>query len=392
MKHRIQEQYLGKYIRERCKNPHQENFRLSIVDGFAGGGAYKDGSPGSPVILANTVLQTVQGINFEREVNGRSKVNVECLMFLNDADGDAIDLLKNSMAPCVAESKESDSLVKLIPEYSIGKFESKIDMFIEKITDAKCRSVLYYLDQYGYSQVNVPTIFKLMHSAKSVEVFLTYAIDALLTYLQTNNRKALMTSLSHLDIQEGDILTDGEFVSKWGMLGKMERLVHKAFSDVAPYFSPFAIHNPGKWKYWLMHFVKNAQGRVVYNDVLHDTGGLQAHYGGPGLKMLSHNPNDERYSLPFTFNESARRSSREQLYEDVVRSVCDYEGEVDVSRFLLDAYKSTPAHSDDIKTALIENPELEVVTHNGGTRRTHNNIDSTDIIKLKRPMARFFYR
>ena len=388
-KHKILEEYFRAYIRERCKNPMARGFNLAIVDGFAGGGLYTDGSPGSPVILAQTLLKTVAEINVERNTNKNPPVNVKCLMILNDIDKDAIRSLEERMAPCVMESKESGSFVTLRVEYHMGDFEDKVEGFINRITSLKCGNIIYYLDQCGHIHVKKATICKLMKSANSVEVFLTFAIQALLTYLPKNNIEELLKSLRHLEISEDDIFADGGSISSREMLGKIECLVHKLFSDIAPYFSPFAIHNPDGWQYWLMHFVKSPHGRRVYNNVLHANSGLQAHYGRAGLDMLAYNPNDKHSFLFSLFDKSARELSRDQLRGDVVRRVFKNDGVVEMSKFLMDAYKSTAAHSDDIDRVIIESPELDVFTPNGGRRKTHNNIDPRDIIKLK-PLCSIF--
>ena len=389
-KHAVQERYLANYIRERCKNPMWENFNFAIVDGFSGGGVYKGKIPGSPVILANTLLTTVKKINFERTLRGHRTVNVKCLMIMNDLNVDAIHSLKEQMAPCEAKSRESGSGVNLITEYHADKFENKVDEFIKRIASERYGSVLYYLDQCGYSKVAISTIHNLMKSARSVEVFLTYAIQSLLTFLRKDNPEKLANNLNHLGVREDDILTIDERIGKKEMLGQMERLVHNTFSKTSDYFSPFAINNPDGWKYWLMHFVKNAQGRVVFNEVLHSLEGTQAHCGGSGLKMFSHNPKDKHQGALFEFDEWARNSSREQLCEDVVRFMCDYKDEtVDAETFLMHAFKETPALSDDIKTALIDSPDINIITKNGGSRRTHKGIHPTDIIK-KNPQARFY--
>ena len=52
-------------------------------------------------------------------------------------------------------------------------------------------------------------------------------------------------------------------------------------------------------------------------------------------------------------------------------------------------YNATPAHAQDIHSALIENPDIEVITPQGGERRKAGTIDIGDTIKLK-TQASFF--
>jgi three-Cys-motif partner protein len=55
-KHRVLRAYLEKYVSVLTANPKQETMRLTLVDGFAGGGKYldsrtKEERPGSPLIM-----------------------------------------------------------------------------------------------------------------------------------------------------------------------------------------------------------------------------------------------------------------------------------------------------------------------------------------------------
>ena len=50
-KHKILREYFAQYLGVRCQLPQQTQFRLAIVDGFAGGGLYSCGTAGAPFIL-----------------------------------------------------------------------------------------------------------------------------------------------------------------------------------------------------------------------------------------------------------------------------------------------------------------------------------------------------
>jgi len=49
----------------------------------------------------------------------------------------------------------------------------------------------------------------------------------------------------------------------------------------------------------------------------------------------------------------------------------------------------TPAHMDDIRAAMIESPDLEVITEAGGERRKPNTIGRGDIVRMKRQRSFF---
>lgn len=57
--------------------------------------------------------------------------------------------------------------------------------------------------------------------------------------------------------------------------------------------------------------------------------------------------------------------------------------------FYENIYNATPAHSDEINKAIIENDDIQVLTATGGARRTARNIAPTDVIQLKRQRSMF---
>jgi hypothetical protein len=98
--------------------------------------------------------------------------------------------------------------------------------------------------------------------------------------------------------------------------------------------------------------------------------------------MLSYNPDHDRGTL-YLFDDAGRSSAKEQLLEDIPRLISEAGDVIGVGEFYQQAYNATPAHSDDIHTAMIENPDIEVITPSGGRRRTANTIDVDDLLKLK---------
>lgn len=389
---KVLKKYFRAYLLERCKNPIARGFRLAVIDGFSGGGYYKNGSPGSPIIFARTLLDTVREINDHRTSVGMPTVTVCCLMMLNDEDQDVIKLLQENIAPIIVESQEEAFNVKLEIRFSHEKFENHVDHFIDVIKKNRYKNVIYNLDQYGYSAVDHSTIAKLIQSSGSVEIFLTYLIEPLISYLSKNDTKLFNSQLRHLGLTTDSFDIHNGQINKEEWMGIIESTIFYHFRTCAPYMSPFSIHNPDGWRYWLMHFSKVPRARQVYNNVLHDNSSSQAHFGLAGLNMLSYNPGDKR-ALKYLFDEEAREESREQLKEDVARTVRDGGNMIGVDDFYSEIYNETPAHSDDIHTAIMENPDLEIITPSGSPRRKVSGISLQDTIRfIQPPMLKIFYQ
>lgn len=164
-------------------------------------------------------------------------------------------------------------------------------------------------------------------------------------------------------------------------VGAIERLVFETFSSCAPFASPFSIQNPSGWRYWLIHFAKRARARQVYNDVLHANSSSQAHFGRPGLNMLSYNPRED--GVLYLFDMNGRDQALKQLFDDIPRLLDQHGDTMNVGDFYEEVYNLTPAHSDDIHAAMINNPDLEVITPTGGARRSPGSITIADTLRLK---------
>jgi hypothetical protein len=71
------------------------------------------------------------------------------------------------------------------------------------------------------------------------------------------------------------------------------------------------------------------------------------------------------------------------------RLVTGFGDAVGVGQFYSSIYNMTPAHMDDIHAAMIENPDLEIVTEAGGERRKPNTIRPDDTLRMKKQRTMF---
>lgn len=381
-KHKILREYIFDYLTVRCKLPQQERFRLAIVDGFSGGGRYQCGTAGSPLIFIEELKHALESVNTHRAVQGLAAIEIECLLICNDANRDAIELLKVCITAIQVDITQNCRKLHLHVEYLNDFFEAAYPKIKELLRNGRYRSVLFNLDQCGDSHVERATLLDIMHSYPAAEIFYTFMISSLLAFLQKNQPEQLRVRLDYLGMMSNDIQTLDVLMSRNDWLGTAEKIVFDTFRLCAPYVSPFSINNPGGWRYWLIHFANAYRARQVYNNVLHDNATLQAHFGRSGLNMLSYDPRHENGTL-YLFDGGGRASAKDQLFGDIPRLVTESGDAVSVMDFYQSIYNITPAHADDVHTAIIENPDLEVITPAGGQRRKANTIGVSDVIKLK---------
>lgn len=385
---KILREYFFQYLDVRCKLPQQEKFRLAIVDGFAGGGQYKCGTSGSPLIFLEELSRAVEIINLNRAIQSLGQIEIECLLILNDANRDAFEVLKNNIAPRQAEIIESQSKLHLRIEWFNENFEDAYPKMKALLESGRFRNVLFNLDQCGHSHVDENTLHDIMASFKSAEIFYTFVINSLIAFLHKKNPEKLKSQLKYLNLgSEYFKQLEGVYTQKlW--LGTAERIVFDTLSKCAPFVSPFSINKPNGWDYWLIHFANNYRARQVYNNVLHENSTFQAHFGRSGLNMLSFAPSDEQGTLHL-FDQNGRIHSKNQLMDDIPKLVNEFGDVLNVGTFYENVYNITPAHSDDINSTLIENPDLEIITPVGGERRKANTISVEDVIRLKRQRSFF---
>lgn len=384
-KHKVLEEYLYDYMFVRCSNPRQERFRLAIVDGFCGGAKYECGAPGSPIIFVETIRKAVTALNLSRASEGLRPIEVDLLLIINDLDPAVIDLCKMNLASVVMGAVEEEPRLNVTTVDFNEAFEDVYPRIKELIDRSGFSgSVIFNLDQCGHSYVKSSTIADILGSYPSPEIFYTFAIEALLTYLQSNNREQLEKRFANFNVDHkvlDDLDALASIANKNSWLGAAERTVFDAFKQHGGYVSPFSINNPSGYRYWLIHFAKRYRAREVYNQVMHKNSTEQAHFGRSGLQMLSYDPQQE--GELYLFRDEDRVRARDQLYEDIPRAIANGGDALEVGDFYAGIFNQTPAHSDDIRAAIIENPDLKVLTTGGGERRVANTIKVGDIIKLR---------
>jgi len=388
-KHNILKEYFREYLITRCKLPHQERFRLAVIDGFCGAGLYKCGAFGSPMIFLDVLNETSKEININRAAQGMRPIDIECFLLFNDVEQRAISNLKENSAGLLADIRDNNSKLFIRTEYFSKKFDVVYPQIKSILEKAKYRNVIFNLDQCGYSKVNIDTVHEIMSYWPSAEAFLTFSIDTIKTYFSREEAKnSVLKKYPELTNEIYTALNDGEqLISKNEWLGLIEQLVFQKLKRCAPFVSPFSINNPKGWRYWLLHFANRAPARRVYNDILHTNSTCQAHFGHSGLNMLSFDPREE--GTLYLFDGSSREKAKSELNEDIPRLLSQHGDTLKISDFNLEIYNGTPAHSDDILEVLISNPDLEVITDLGNPRRSANAVRETDFLRLTKQITMF---
>jgi hypothetical protein len=91
----------------------------------------------------------------------------------------------------------------------------------------------------------------------------------------------------------------------------------------------------------------------------------------------------------YVFDEVGLAQAKAQLHDDIPRFITNYGDAIAVGEFYAGIYNETPAHMLDINSAIIDNPDLEVITEDGGERRKANTIKISDTLRVKHQRSFF---
>ncbi len=388
----ILKDYFAQYLRVKC-SPMVRHFRIAIVDGFAGGGIYQDDIFGSPLIFLQELKDFLQEDNAKRSIQGLPELSIECLFIVNETDPEANEKLYAQLKKFKADSdtlKEKLNLKILKLQKPFIEAYPKIK---EILLNKRFQNVLFNIDPCGYSQVNFATLRDIMNSFKNVEIFYTFMIGALLQFasLKQDRIHLIKNNIKKLGFTSEDFFNNKTSWKKSEWLGAAERMIHAEFSNIANFVSPFAINQECSigYNYWLLHFANNYRAREVYNNVLHNNAKGSAHFGRSGLKMLEYT--SEERGKEFNFSGNMREESKKVLDYDIPKFISEFGDGMSVGDFRSAIYNDTPAHSTDINSVLIENPDIEVLTDKERERRSKNSILITDFIRLKKQASFHIY-
>ena len=379
-KHKILREYLSEYLAVRCRIPQQTRFRIAIVDGFCGAGRYSDSSPGSPLIFLETLRTVTQEINVRRSVEKMATIEFECVLVFNDFNQDVVEALKKNIASEIEHCRHINHLTINTHFMSLPFVEAYKSMRSVLNRHRVTRNVFFNLDQYGNSHVPQDILKDILVTYQSAEVLLTLSSQSLITFLPKSDLDKTQKLLGRHGVSFQQLRDAVEGKSGREQKGVFEQLVFESYKECAPFVSPFAINNPTGWQYWLLHLANEPKARQVYNNILHANAQTQGHYGRAGLHMLSYDPSLEIQDYLFTALDRERAFA--ELYDDIPNVVSEFGNSVSLGEFFQSISNETPAHSDDIAKAIIENPDLTVFTEKGGKRRTYNTLKESDTLIL----------
>lgn len=407
-KHVVITSYLSRYI-EKLYSNSKGYIRLSIVDGFAGGGIYlnevdKSIEFGSPVKIMNTVAQA------ETELPEKfgKKVSIKPRYYFVEKNAKAVRVLKEVLnREKLTPFKDENSQV------IEGDILDHWHSIIEKIKgEGRTHRALFILDQYGYKDVPLLYIQELFKAMPKAEVILTFAVDWLIDYLSDKPeyidrcQRRLMSLGLNLDVKD-IVHTKKSKPEGEGRLIIQDLLSEELSKNCgAKYFTRYFIRSTGKGikdshrDIWLVHMsqhdiARDEMAKVHWNEANH----ISTHSGFQGLDdngliRLGYSIRlDEKIlgqiNLDYNFDKEKNYNDSKYILLNQIPDLLwkmSSKGPFQFSELMAEIANHTPASSDlmkDVIHYLLDSKDIVVQCPKKGTRRKKGSaIQFCDIIKV----------
>ncbi len=382
----IIEEYLEIYLKTLTQHRHMKELKLTIIDGFSGGGIYRFENrkvEGSPLIVLKTINKSKIEINFGREQKKLKPINFNIKSIFIEKNRDTFDFLIKTLKDRNLDSNP----IKTIH----GKFQNNIDNIIKLIKkDSKRKNsperAIFILDQYGYSDASIVEVNKIFRNLNNAEVILTFSVDALIDYLSERTIPILNKTMAFTK-QDIEYLFDTKKDND-----KNRKLLQYIFYKAivtkvgAKFYTPFFIKSDKTHRaYWLFHFSSHSKARDEMIKLHWNKENTFKHYGRAGLNMLGYDSNCNN-SL-FAFDSLAKQESINSLEKEIPKIIYSYEDGVVFENLKNDILNFTPATIDMIKESLeneIHYNDIIISSKDDNIRKKSSTIKNDDIIKAKK--------
>lgn len=389
-KHEVLRAYVVEYIQTLVTSPRHDQLRLTLVDGFAGGGIYEHETTkkivlGSPFVLLDAVKEAQAALSASR--TKPFQMNVDYVFV--EIEKEAYALLDKTLRAYGHGGRIGKDI-----QLMHGSFETdaaRIKNFISNKSPRNGRSI-FFLDQYGYSQVPAPLIRSIFRELPAAEVILTFHVGSFLTYANDENAKSMLQQMDAPDALKGRSIDDIKSNEKDFRLF-IQSLLYPALVKAcgAGFYTLFFIRTDGHGDYWLVHLSQHHRARDVMTRVHWAKNNYFIHYGGPGIDMfhaLGYDPaHDATYTrqgslkFGFEFDDAAAKTSTDTLMEQLPRLIFSNEAGISFGQLFATTCNTSPADSDKYKEALaklVALKEIEIKSPDGKRRFKASTITDKD--------------
>ncbi len=238
-KHAVLRSYVARYIDVLTSNPRRDGLKLTLVDGFAGGGEYLfqgQTVPGSPMILLQEIAVARARLGQAR----RKPFLLDAEFIFVDQSGPNLAFLRDAIVRS-EHGAELDRRIHLLN----SAFQSALPTIVERVRGlGRAHRSIFLLDQYGYNQVSFDLIRTILRSLANPEIIITFNVDWLIDFLNDND--AFLSAVKPVELGLGDIremlAMKGQREARWLIQNFLYR--HLMWHTGAPYYTCFFVKAP----------------------------------------------------------------------------------------------------------------------------------------------------
>ena len=379
-------QYIRSYYDRLSINPSRDEFKLDLVDGFAGGGTFSDGGrieSGTPLV----VLEETDAAQIRLNQTRTKPLVFDCKFHFVDVDRAHTDHLRRVLAERGFPVDGERVTVRTSP------FANVVDDIIADILRRQPRAgrAIFLLDQTGFSKVELALIARIFQKLPAAEVILTFAADALINHLAVTPQ--LVQAVAPLELtgpQINDLvqLKDGD-----GGKALVQRVLRQHVRAItgATFDTPFFIRpKHSRRALWFLHLSRHPTARDVMIQCHWNSFNKFEHYGSGDFNMLGWDALDlNGGTLPlFSFDQLDAERLKGQLLDSMPAELYGLASEnpvsVETMRHML-ANRTAARFSDleEIVIKLASEREFDILTSDGKVRsRTLQRLSSSDRIAV----------
>ncbi len=399
-KHEVLRAYLVNYLRILAQSPRSEGVRITLVDGFAGGGMYRTSTGaevgGSPLVLLDALREARALVETDREAKGvRMPYVIKAKVHLVEAHRSNHAFLERVIRQhSLAHEPDTEVVVHK------GTFESKLPSILEDVRKRQRRGgrSVFVLDQYGWTDVDLRDVRSIFEILPSAEVFLTWMVDSLINFLSEKTADKLNPAIAsagfadHITVEHLLSLRAGD--SDHASL-LWRRMIQSLLSEEirksagAAFRTPFYIVPKNSRRgYWLLHLSQHLRANEEMKRIHWQNTNLH-HPGGAGLGMLGYIGGNGQLAFDNRFDLQARESTVKSLMSDLPSWLSNQRGAVRFGDLLAATANETPAIRSQMQQAVFDlaaRRELILRTVTGAKRRGATGLSEQDVIELNSQM------
>ncbi len=400
-KHSIIQEYVKQYILTLMAPANIPELRLSIIDGFCGGGSYQteggELADGSPILMMRAVREARAYLNLTR----RNLRNIDVEYFFIDILQDTTEYLKH-----ILKAKLEEKIIDLDDyqktEIITHNFLKTLPLLIEKIKlRKKGEHALFILDQYSYKDIPLRQIAYILRSLKGAEVVMTFNVDNLLTYL--TDRAANRKPLKNIGLDDYLPWEELKYLKatqkrEWRKIIQQYLAHGIKLQSGAEFMTLFFVKPFGTntWGYWLIHLSNTYRAHVVMKSLHWEHATEFGHELKPGIFTLGYNANnDSNFTGQQTF-EFSGEGSKEACIDGVMEHFGHTLFENDKPIVLAELFQNCVSNSTGTESHLMEatrqlhsSKNVIVVSKDGKLRRVNKTYNLNDVIEPSRQIGIF---